>query len=303
MDRELSAVYSRFCDEQQMKKKFNRQRPLKARKGKKNAKKKDFQDFTNFREYIEYLDMFADKGCFLHDDLKPKPGANAKIFKEALEEARAKSVSPRSRLNSPPAAKTPSMDKTSAQFRDSIKEGSSKEKSALDSRNQSNNHSRVDLLRESSIMFQEPAKENSVVHKQSYNFYSRSNSRNIDQSYAPSAFTRKNSPAATQTGGIGTYLSLKHSAKDAVEFTRLPLLKTKFLVDPSVVMTDSNIITLKEKISRNNQVKPRAAKREAKFQFDKNFIASRKLQEKNHEFNTRNGLVPRSQQGNLSFGL
>ena len=287
-------------------KKFNRQRPLKARKGKKNAKKKDFQDFTNFREYIEYLDMFADKGCFLHDDLKPKPGANAKIFKEALAEARAQSVSPRSR-----AAKTPSMDKTSAQFRESmktsIKGDSVKDKSGLNSHNQSNNQSRIDLMRDSSIVFQVPPKENSVTHKQSYNGYSRSNSRNIDQSYVASAFTRKNSPAATHTGGVGTYASLRNSAKDAVEFprmpSRLPLLKTKFLVDPSVVMTDANIITLKEKILRNNQVKPRAAKREAKFQFDQNFIANRKLQEKNHEFNTRNGLVPRSQQGNLSFGL
>jgi len=235
--------------------------------------------------------MFADKGCFLHDDLKPKPGANAKIFKEALQEARAKSVSPRSRLNSPPVAKTPSMEKSSNQFRESSK---SKDKSPLGSHNQS----RVDLMRDSSILFQLSQKENSATNKG----YNNSRISNIDQSYAPSAF--KNSPAATHTGGVETYASLKYSAKDAVEFnTKLPLLKLKVTVPPSVVMTDANIINLKEKIARNNQVKPRAAKREAKFQFDKNFIANRKLQEKNHEFNTRNGLVPRSQQGNLSFGL
>jgi len=269
-------------------------RPIKARKGKKNGKKKDFQDFTNFREYIEYLDMFADKGCFLHDDLKPKPGANAKIFKQAFEEARAKSVSPRSRLNSPPAAKTPSMEKSSYHFRESSKSKDIKDKSPLGS----NNHSRVDLLRDSSILFQMSQKENSATNKG----YNNSRVSNIDQSYAPSAF--KNSPAATHTGGIGTYASLKYSAKDAVEFnTKLPLLKLKVTVPPSVVMTDVNIINLKQKIARNNQVKPRAEKRESKFQFDKNFIANRKLQEKNHEFKTRNGLVPNSQKGNLSFGL
>ena len=256
-------------------KKFNRLRPLKSiKKSKDVQKKKDYGDYSSFKEYHEYLELFADNDCSLFNDLKTKEKTNADIFREILLKSRIKANIPQLKSRSPLQ--------------------SQEKKNSQDLLNGKSKNSVVAFNRDSSMILSMTFKGDSsrdVFNKS--NTFNPSNS-NLIISQQRTLVSKKQSPAETYVSGkeeIGYHKPNNRSFAQEKSFTaeRIQVLDSKDVLD------------LKDKILRHVNDRPRFNRKEIPFQFDKNFIGSRKIQERKFDFERRNGLLPRTLL-NLSFG-
>lgn len=238
-----------------------------------------------FQEYQEYLELFADSECNLFNDLKPKEGNNAKIFKEALLKSRRKSISIKEKHGSLNRPK--SNEEIDKKFQ---------EPSPNSSQPKLPEQSKPVLNHDSSLILSLTYKGDS--YHDSNNKSSSFNPSNVPTSYPQTSYSKKNTPFISSTS-IKEQKNVEKLKKDHV----FPLKKEVKKHISSSALANTNIHDLKEKINKHIHLKPTSNKKEVSFQIDKNFIANRKLQEKKFLFNIRNGLIPSRPLLNHSFGL
>lgn len=289
IDRELSYLYSKFCEEQNAMRKLNRMNTLKIKPKSINKKKKTSTEVSGFKEYSDYLEQFADKDCNLLQEIQPKPGANAEIFKRVFLKHKNTTFSQRE----PKKEEIP--DLLSPQKIPSI-ENDFSYKSFDKKPIQSERKPPLKPNRSLTVTLTGRKPESQRVD--SSNYVSPLLKR--PQSVGVNSRRMNSLPVPAKSS---TKEDNKSSEKiSTTNVSNVALVKIQKIKKPivDISLEEKTIEELKVKINKH-LISQRSCKKDIPFQFDKNFLASRRIQKKQQAFAVRTGLI--QAKVNMSFGI